>query len=82
MGGPRERQARSARNLVNPRVGCRMQQACGLRCGENRRGGEEPRGRNERSAWQRFAEAERLAARWEWTHLSMPTEGRSLDTTL
>jgi len=34
------------RNAANPRTGCRVQQTCEPSRGENRRGGEKPRGRN------------------------------------
>jgi len=37
------------RNAANPRAGCRVQQTCEPSRGENRRGGEKPRGRNETS---------------------------------
>jgi len=37
------------RNAANPRTGCRVQQTCEPSRGENRRGGEKPRGRNRTS---------------------------------
>jgi len=39
-------------NWANPMVGCRMQQACGLTRGENRRSREERQGRNDFRLWQ------------------------------
>jgi len=42
-GGPRDE---VTGNRTNPRVGSRMQQACSLGAGENRRGREKRRGRN------------------------------------
>jgi hypothetical protein len=41
-----------SRNVANPRFGCRMQQACRLTRGENRRSREERQGRNEFRPWQ------------------------------
>jgi hypothetical protein len=47
--GEHVRVGRPAGNEANPRVGCRMQQACRPVGGASRRGGERPRGRNETS---------------------------------
>jgi len=41
-----------SRNVANPMVGCRMQQACRLTRGENRRSREERHGRNKFGPWQ------------------------------
>lgn len=58
-GTSRTARAAEDRNPVNPMVGSRMQQACERIGGANRRGGENPRGRNMSDAWQRRAEAHR-----------------------
>jgi hypothetical protein len=50
---------RGSGNAVNPRVGCRMQQACEVHGGGNRQGGEEPRRRPESGVWQLRTEAHR-----------------------
>jgi len=45
-----------SRNVANPRIGCRMQQACRSTRGVNRRSREERQGRNEFRPWQVWAE--------------------------
>jgi hypothetical protein len=53
---PRRGKPEAPETEVNPRVGCRVQQTCRARCGENRRSREERQGRNELGVWQLRAE--------------------------
>jgi len=56
LGSVRERSGERAGNVVNPMVGCRVQQTCRVMRGENRRSREERQGRNEFGVWQPRAE--------------------------
>lgn len=68
-GGHRSRAgAADAEKDVNPTTGCRVQQTCERRHGENRRGGEKPRGRNMPARVVPTGRSLALA-RWEWTWL-------------
>jgi hypothetical protein len=62
--------ASRCRNPVNPMVGCEMQQAREPAGGASRRGGENPRGRNERDGWHRRAEWRGFGRDMEWTPAS------------
>jgi len=73
---------RDSRNVANPSIGCRMQQACGLTRGENRRSREERQGRNEPRLWQVWAEGRVLLHRsptGSGRVLIVSMEGRFLD---
>jgi hypothetical protein len=48
-------------------TGSGVQQTRNGCAGVNRRGGEKPRGRNVRGAWQRLAEGRVFGLVWEWT---------------
>jgi hypothetical protein len=78
-----------ARNAANPMSGTGTQQARNPRCGENRRGGEKPRGRNG-TPWlgchgpkAHCPSARTRSCRGgvcrEWTAASKPEEGTSKD---
>jgi hypothetical protein len=76
-GGERRRQARNAANPFRYRDATSPE----LFCGESRRGGAKPRGRNERAGWNRLADGGGNTCR-EWTQSSMSDEGRIHTTNL
>jgi len=69
-----------SRNVANPMVGCRTQQACRLTRGENRRSREERQGRNEFGPWLVRTEGRASSSKpaWEWTRVDCADGGENL----